>query len=206
MLAYNTQDLILEPFAGLVFGMTPGQSTQLGGLQHAGVFVGMIIVAVVGTWVGRSRVEVLQRWIIGGCVASGAALIGLGVSGAFPETWPLKTNVFVLGVANGAFAVAAIGAMMAMAHDGREGRSGTRVGLWGAAQAIAFALGGLFGTLAVDVARLITPSAAYAYGSVFLIEAVMFLVSAILAFAVSRDAAAAAHATGEPVGLAKAGG
>ena len=32
MLAYSMQDLILEPFSGLVFGMTPGESTRLSGL------------------------------------------------------------------------------------------------------------------------------------------------------------------------------
>ena len=35
MLAYSMQDLILEPFAGIAFGLTPGQSTRLAGLQHA---------------------------------------------------------------------------------------------------------------------------------------------------------------------------
>ncbi len=34
MLAYSAQELILEPFAGLVFAMTPGQSTQLSGVQQ----------------------------------------------------------------------------------------------------------------------------------------------------------------------------
>ena len=36
MLAYSFQDLILEPFAGLVFGMTPGESTQLAGPSMGG--------------------------------------------------------------------------------------------------------------------------------------------------------------------------
>ncbi len=35
MLAYSAQDLILEPFAGGVFGFTPGETTKLSGLQHA---------------------------------------------------------------------------------------------------------------------------------------------------------------------------
>jgi MFS transporter, BCD family, chlorophyll transporter len=35
------------------------------------------------------------------------------------------------------FAVAAIGSMMALAGEGRGRREGTRMGLWGAAQAIA---------------------------------------------------------------------
>ena len=34
MLAYSAQDLILEPFAGTVFGMTPGESTRLSGTQN----------------------------------------------------------------------------------------------------------------------------------------------------------------------------
>ena len=35
MLAYSAQDLILEPFAGAVFGFTPGETTKLSGIQHA---------------------------------------------------------------------------------------------------------------------------------------------------------------------------
>ena len=34
MLAYSSQDLILEPFAGAMFGLTPGETTQLSGLHH----------------------------------------------------------------------------------------------------------------------------------------------------------------------------
>ena len=34
MLAYSAQDLILEPFAGAVFGFTPGETTRLSGVQH----------------------------------------------------------------------------------------------------------------------------------------------------------------------------
>ena len=46
MLAYSAQELVIEPFAGAVFGLTPGQSTGLTGLHHAGVLVGMAVVAV----------------------------------------------------------------------------------------------------------------------------------------------------------------
>ena len=48
MLAFSAQDLILEPFAGLVFGLAAGETTQLAGLQHGGVFVGMVITGLVG--------------------------------------------------------------------------------------------------------------------------------------------------------------
>jgi BCD family chlorophyll transporter-like MFS transporter len=181
MLAYSMQDLILEPFAGIVFGMTPGASTKLAGLQNAGVLLGMVVVGVLGTWRGKSTAAALRGWCLGGCVASALALFAL-LSGALdPQGWPLRANVFALGVANGAFAVAAIGSMMALAAAGRSGREGVRMGLWGASQAIAFALGGVLGTAAVDVARLVTTDAAHAYGLVFGLEACVFLWAALLA-------------------------
>jgi hypothetical protein len=52
--------------------------------------------------------------------------------------WPLKANIFLLGVANGAFAVAAIGAMMMLASGGDGASEGIRMGVWGAAQAVSF--------------------------------------------------------------------
>ena len=53
------------------------------------------------------------------------------------------------------FAVAAIGSMMALAGKGRGRREGTRMGLWGAAQAIAAGFGGLVGAAIVDFLRTV---------------------------------------------------
>ncbi|MEM6586660.1 MAG: MFS transporter, partial [Pseudomonadota bacterium] len=49
MMAYNMQDLILEPFAGQIFGMAPGATTQLGGMLNAGGLLGMIVAGVGGS-------------------------------------------------------------------------------------------------------------------------------------------------------------
>lgn len=181
MLAYSTQDLILEPFAGLVFGMTPGESTKLAGLQHGGVLAGMIIVALAASAIGGRRFGSLRMWAVGGCVASAAALGCLALAGFFAPDWPLKPTVFALGVANGAFAVAAIGSMMALAGAGRAKREGTRMGLWGAAQAIAFGLGGFMGTVLIDVTRALFDAVVPAYATVFTFEALLFLMSAVIA-------------------------
>ncbi len=54
------------------------------------------------------------------------------------------------------------------------------MGVWGAAQALAFALGGLLGTAMADLAGQWMSQLATAYGSVFLLEAVAFLLAAIL--------------------------
>ena len=179
MTAYFMQELILEPYAGLVFGFTPGQSTSLSGAQNGGVFVGMLAVGIAATGLGIGS---LRAWVAGGCVGSAATLLGIGLIG------PLQLNLILpltilLGFCNGVFAVAAIGAMMALAGQGRTDREGTRMGLWGAAQAIAAGIGGLTGAVAVDALRLLlAPDLAFA--SVFAAEAVLFLVAAGLALRV----------------------
>ena len=176
MLAYSAQDLILEPFAGTVFGYTPGQSTSLSGVQHGGVLVGMILVALAGQRFGS-----LRAWTVGGCIASALALASLVGAAAVGAAWPFRETVFLLGVSNGAFSIAAIGSMMRLAGQGREGREGVRMGLWGAGQAVAFGLGGLLGTGASDLARWLLGSPAAAYASVFALEALLFIAAALLA-------------------------
>ncbi len=190
MLAYSMQDMILEPFAGLVFGMTPGESTRLSGMQHAGVLIGMILVGIGGAAFGGRSAAGLRKWIFGGCLGSAVALAGLALAAQAGAGWPLAANVALLGLANGVFAVAAIGTMMALAGAGSGGREGVRMGVWGAAQAIAFGTGGLTGAVAVDVGRALLGSDARAFLFVFGAEAVLFLAAAWLALGVARGARA----------------
>lgn len=186
MLAYSAQDLILEPYAGAVFGYTPGQSTQLAGVQNGGVLSGMIMVAVVASLLPGGVLGSLRFWTVSGCLASAVALFGIAVAGIVGPAAPLKLAVFLLGLANGAFAVAAIGSMMALAGKGRSSREGVRMGIWGAAQAIAFGAGGLIGAIAADVMKLFLGSPAAAYIAVFSIEALLFVVAATLALTIGN--------------------
>lgn len=181
MLAFSAQDLILEPFGGLIFGLTPGETTQLAGLQHGGVFAGMVLTGLVGTLWSRRYPGALRTLTVAGCVASAAALAGLATAAAAGDHWPLTANVFLLGFANGCFAVSAIGSMMALAGAAGKERTGMRMGLWGAAQAIAFGMGGLVGAAAVDVVRLATGEPAFAFGLVFAVEGLVFLLAALVA-------------------------
>ncbi len=191
MLAYNAQDLIVEPFAGVVFGYTPGQSTQLGGFQNGGVLTGMLLTALAGSRLARGRLGTLRTWTIGGCIASALALAALVVGATMSDVWPLRPSVFTLGMANGAFAVAAIGSMMRLASgEGQERREGVRVGLWGAAQAIAFGSGAFLGTVGVDAVRYLAGDEAAGYSLVFSVAAVTFLISAWLAARVERPSEA----------------
>jgi len=179
MLAYSAQELLLEPFAGLVFGFTVGSSAKLSGLEHSGVMLGMISVGLACS--GPLRFGSLRSWTLGGCVVSAVALLTLAAADWIGPAWPLRSSVFGLGLGNGIFAVAAIGSMMELAHEGRAGRAGVRMGLWGAAQAVAFGLGGLFGTSIVDLVRLLFGSPMLAFGVVFSAEAALFLLAAVYA-------------------------
>jgi BCD family chlorophyll transporter-like MFS transporter len=184
MVAYSAQDLILEPFAGLVFGYTLGESTALSGVQHGGVLLGMILVGLLGTLVRSDRAGWLRRGTMFGCLASATALSVLAFLAAYggPETlWALQPAVFSLGFANGFFAVCAIGMMMSYAAMGMQSREGTRLGVWGAAQAVAFAIGGLVGAMSLDLTRTIVDTTQSAFVVVFVIEALLFIVAGAIA-------------------------
>ena len=178
MTAYFMQELILEPYAGLVFAFTPGESTSLSGAQNGGVFLGMVLVGIAATGL---RIGSLRGWVVAGCLGSALMLTLIAGLGRIGPGAPLSTAVAGLGFFNGMFAVAAIGLMMALAGQGRGAREGTRMGLWGAAQAIAAGFGGLLGAAAVDLMRAGAASDTSAFGTVFLGEAALFVIAAAMA-------------------------
>ena len=186
MLAYSAQDLILEPFAGAVFGKTLGESTQLSSLQNGGTLVGMMLVAVIGSAFGGRFAHTLRAWTVGGCLFAASVLLVLAASPAIGAGFPLATTFFALGLGNGIFAAAAIASMMQMVGQGHERREGTRMGMWGAAQAVAFGIGGLAGAALVDVARLALGAPHAAYATVFVIDALVFVAAALLAARIGR--------------------
>jgi len=181
MLAYSTQDLILEPFAGSVFGLTPAQSTAISGVHQAGSLLGMILTAVLST-----RFGTLAGWARWGCVVSAAALLVVASSPMLGSLLLLKAALLSLGVGNGLFAIGAIGSMMSLSAGADPSQTGLRMGVFGAAQAIAMAAGGVLGAVASDVMRAALGSDRLGYGSVFAMEAALFLGAAVLASAAKQ--------------------
>ena len=182
MLAYSSQDLILEPFAAVAFGFSPAETTTLSGLQNGGVLVGMLVLAFVTSKAKSQTLTTLSNWTIGGCLASALAMLGLVLSGPIANVMFFKATVFLLGIFNGAFSIAAIGSMMQFASVGSARREGVRMGIWGASQAMAFGLGGIIGTGLSDIARIILGEPASAYAFVFFLEGVLFVVAAYLSY------------------------
>jgi BCD family chlorophyll transporter-like MFS transporter len=61
------------------------------------------------------------------------------------------------------------------------------MGFWGAAQAIAYGLGGVLGAVGSDVARSTLGSASAGYSAVFAAEAVLFTAAAVLVLTRVRE-------------------
>ena len=182
MLAYSSQDLILEPFAAVAFGFSPAETTTLSGLQNGGVLIGMLFLAFITSKAKSQTLTSLSTWTIGGCLASALAMLGLVLSGPIDNVIFFKASVFLLGIFNGAFSIAAIGSMMQFASVGSAQREGVRMGIWGASQAMAFGLGGIIGTGLSDIARIVLGDPASAYAFVFFLEGVLFVVAAYLSY------------------------
>lgn len=195
MLAYSMQDLILEPFAGLVFGAAPGESTSLAGVQHGGILLGMLLAGITAAPLRRRGGPPLIWWTSAGCVGSALALAGLSAAAISGPPWPLTANIFLLGLFNGIFAATAIASMMELSGRGGANSAGIRMGVWGAAQALAFGTGGLVGAVATDAARHLLASDGPAFALTFTAEAGLFLLAALFALRLS-----AGRRTAEPRG------
>ncbi|MBC6442218.1 MAG: BCD family MFS transporter [Rhodobacteraceae bacterium] len=169
ILAFYLSELILEPFAGHVHGLPPEDSTRLAGGKDGAALIGMIAAGTLSYFYVGS----LRTWAIIGCGISAAGLAGLATG---LNIWLFT---IVLGLGNGLFVVGAVGSMMRLAAK-REGAVGTRMGVFGAAQAIAAGIAGLIATGIVDIAKRTMPIEA-AYGTVFVIEALLFIVAALVA-------------------------
>jgi BCD family chlorophyll transporter-like MFS transporter len=150
----------------------------------------MIATGLLGTCLRGDKTQWMKGSIIFGCAASALALIGLAAAGFTNPVLPLAPFVFGLGFANGIFAVSAIGLMMSYAGAGRGSREGVRMGVWGAAQAIAFAIGGFCGAAGLDLMRHLISSTPAAFAAVFGVESAIFIGAALFATRLGRARAA----------------
>jgi BCD family chlorophyll transporter-like MFS transporter len=116
--------------------------------------------------------------MLAGTIGSAAGIAALAGVSLLRLAEALPAAAFLLGFANGMFAVAALNAMMELSAAGGRGREGLRMGLWGASQAVAFAAGGLGAGTILDLARRLAPDPAVAYAAVFVSGALLFLLAA----------------------------
>lgn len=146
-LAFNMQDVLLEPYGGEVLGLSVAATTLLTALWAVGALAGFALAArALGA--GRDPFRIAGRGLLVGLAAFPAVIAAAPLQSA-----PLFfAGAALIGLGGGLFAVATLTAAMAMAAGGRAG-SGLALGAWGAAQATAAGLAILAGGMIRDLAN-----------------------------------------------------
>ncbi len=190
--AFSMQDPILEPFAGEVFGFAVGESTKLDGFHKIGTLIGIILIILclskfrIGfaslSIVKNERLGSEKFWLITGCLFSAFSLFIISLLGlTYRDPGILNSVVFLFGISNGVFTAGILGTMLHLASRGSDGNNtGTRMGIWGAAQAYATMIAVFFSTVLVDILGLMMNSLPNVYGIVFLTAASFFIAAAFL--------------------------
>ena len=190
--AFSMQDPILEPFAGEVFGFAVGESTKLDGLHKVGTLIGIILIILclskfrIGfrsfSIFKNERLGSEKFWLITGCLFSALSLFIISLLGlTYRDPGILNSVVFFFGISNGVFTAGILGTMLHLASRGSgDNNTGTRMGIWGAAQAYATMIAVFFSTVLVDILGLMMNSLPRVYGIVFLTAASFFIAAAFL--------------------------
>jgi BCD family chlorophyll transporter-like MFS transporter len=162
-------DVILEPFGGEVFGLSPAETTRFNAYLGIGLITAMVVggTKIVPRW-GK-------RWTTGvGVIFTVIAFAGLAFSALSLSGSILLFMIVILGAGAGLFTVGGIALMMDMTP---ASQTGLFIGAWTLIQALArgpssFAGGAL---QSIFLSTGSTPGEAYAY--VFAIEGTGLLLS-----------------------------
>ena len=133
-MAFNMQDVLLEPYGGEILGLSVSATTLLTAMWAGGALIGFALAA---RWLtrGMNPYRMAANGLLAGLVAFSAVIFAAPMDSA--------TLFFagsgMIGFGGGLFAVATLTAAMTMPADGIAGR-GLALGAWGAAQATAAGL------------------------------------------------------------------
>ncbi|WP_425040012.1 PucC family protein [Primorskyibacter sp. S187A] len=139
-MAFNMQDVLLEPYGGEVLGLSVSSTTLLTAMWAGGALLGFALAARQLTK-GLNPYRMAGNGLVAGLLAFSVVIFAAPMqSGAM-----FFAGAGLIGFGGGLFSVATLTAAMSMPAEGLVGR-GLALGAWGAAQATAaglsIALGG----------------------------------------------------------------
>ncbi len=181
-MAFQMQDVLLEPYGAEILGLSVGSTTWLTACNAMGALIGFMLA---GKWMsgGQDMFRMSARGLLVGVVAFLMVIFAA----------PLQSGVmfylgaWCIGLGAGLFAVSTLTAAMSLPEQGVAGR-GLVLGAWGAAQATAAGLsiaigGGLRDTIGSYAMHgdfgPIFVSPAFGYAFVYLIEIVALFATLI---------------------------
>ncbi|MDX1995401.1 MAG: BCD family MFS transporter [bacterium] len=161
-----SQDAILEPFAGEVFGMEASITSRF-----AGYWGSMSILATIAFLFLSRRYKgltntVMSRWGVSILVGAFAMF---ALSSLAEIRWIVTPGLVVLGVGLGIWNVGTLGLMMDMSPFGR---AGTFLGFWTLVVTLARGTGVSGGGIVHDAVDLIARNPNLSYGAVFVVGAI----------------------------------
>ena len=206
-MAFQMQDVLLEPSGGEILGLSVSATTLLTAIWAAGSLIGFALAA---------------RWLAAGTghhwISARALLIGLAAFVFVILSAPMMApplffaGALLIGVGGGLFAIATLTAAMTMPVSGSAGR-GLALGVWGAAQATAAGIGIAVGGGIKDAVGEIAASGALGkalsgpevgYATVYHAELVLLFITLIaLAPLVRRGRTPIETTTEAKIGLAE---
>ena len=177
------QDSLLEPYGGLVLGMSVGETTRLTMYWGLGVLASMLLS-------GLFLIKLLgyMKLMRTGIIVSILVFVGLIATGLTGNAGVFKSLVFVMGLGTG---LAGAGMLSSIISFTTPIRAGMLMGVWGVANMVGHAVGNLLGGVLVDSVRLMTGNALLAYSSLFAMEAVMLSIALVLSTRLNPNATAA---------------
>ncbi len=133
-LAFNMQDVLLEPYGGEILGLSVSATTLLTAMWATGALVGF---GAAARWLlqGMNPCRMAARGILIGLAAFCAVIFAAPVNSALL----FFAGAFAIGMGGGLFAVAMLTAAMSLETRGIAGK-GLALGAWGASQATAAGL------------------------------------------------------------------
>lgn len=144
-LAFNMQDVLLEPYGGQILGLSVGATTLLTAAWALGALVGFLMAA---RWLtkGNDPYRMAAKGVLAGIVAFSCVIFAAPLDSASL----FYLGAFGIGWGGGVFGIATLTAAMTLPVSNGAG-AGLALGAWGAAQATAAGLAILIGGTLRDV-------------------------------------------------------
>lgn len=190
------QDVLLEPYGGLVLNMEVGETTGLTQFWGIGVLLSML---ASGLFLLKALGH--MRVMRAGMLLSALSFLGPIIAGLTGNVGLLKGTVFVMGLGTG---LAGAGMLSGVMNFTTKIRAGMLLGVWGVANMTGHAFGSLLGGGIVDTVRALSGNVFLAYASVFGLEIVLLLVAFSLTFKLHVEEARASVEEKETLAVAAA--
>jgi len=203
-LAFNMQDVLLEPYGGEILGLSVSATTLLTAMWALGALIGFGLAA---KWLKQAinPHRMAARGILMGLVAFCAVIFAAPINSSVL----FFSGAFGIGIGGGLFAVSTLTSAMALDTHGTAGK-GLALGAWGAAQATAAGVSIFMGGALRDVINAAAlngslgdalQSATTGYSVVYHLE-IGLLFATLIALGPLVRARPLTETTAQPIGLA----